>query len=108
MMNKPPHPGEIIRELCLDPLDLTITQAAKQLGVSRKSLSELLNGKAGISPEMALRLSKAFNTTPESWLTQQMHYDLWKAKKREKKLHVHSLWAKHAKSLKSTIHTYSR
>ena len=75
-MHNPPHPGEIIRELCLEPLGLTVTAAARALGVSRKALSELLNGKAGISAEMAVRLSIAFRTTPESWLIQQAIYDL--------------------------------
>lgn len=91
MMHNPPHPGEVIRELCLEPLGVTVTAAAKALGVSRKNLSELLNGKIGVSPEMALRLSIAFDTTPESWLTQQMHYDLWQALKRRKQLHVEKL-----------------
>lgn len=90
-MHNPPHPGEVIRELCLEPLGVSVTAAAKALGVSRKNLSELLNGKIGISPEMALRLSIAFDTTPESWLTQQMHYDLWQAQKRRKLLHVERL-----------------
>jgi addiction module HigA family antidote len=88
MMYNPPHPGETIRELCLKPLGLTVTAAAEALGVTRKTLSELLNGHSGISPEMALRLSRAFDTTPESWLTQQMQYDLWKAKQKVKKLKV--------------------
>jgi len=65
-MFNPPHPGEVLRELCLDPLELTVTEAAKALGVSRKTLSALLNGRSGISPEMAIRLSKAFDTSPES------------------------------------------
>lgn len=78
-MFNPPHPGEVLRELCLEPLDLTVTEAAKALGVSRKTLSALLNGRSGISPEMAIRLSKAFDTSAESWLNQQMHYDLWVA-----------------------------
>ena len=95
MMHNPPNPGEFIKEICLEPLGLTVTKAAKYLGVSRKTLSELLNGKAGISPEMALRLAKAFNTTPESWLTQQMHYDLWKAKQKSKRLHVKTIWKQH-------------
>lgn len=97
-MHNPPSPGEFIREICLEPLGLTVTQAAKDLGVSRKALSELLNAKTGISPEMALRLAKAFNTTPESWLTQQMHYDLWQAKKKAKHLHVKKLWSKSARN----------
>jgi addiction module HigA family antidote len=92
MMHSPPHPGEFIREICLVPLGLSVTKAAEYLGVTRKALSELLNGHSGISPEMALRLSIAFNTTPESWLTQQMNYDLWKARKLKKALHVRALW----------------
>ncbi len=91
MMHNPPHPGEVIRELCLEPLGITVTAAAKALGVSRKALSELLNGKTGISAEMALRLSIAFDTTPESWLSQQMHYDLWQAEKKLKDLRVEKL-----------------
>ena len=75
-MHNPPHPGEILRELCLDPLGLTVTQAAAALGVSRKTLSSILNGHSGISAEMAIRLSIAFNTTAESWLLQQLQYDL--------------------------------
>ena len=80
-MESPPHPGEIIRNDCLAPLGLTITRAAKGLGVSRKHLSELVNGRAGISPNMAIRLSKAFGGSPESWLRQQMQYDLRQAEK---------------------------
>jgi addiction module HigA family antidote len=87
-MHNPPHPGEVIRELCLIPLGLSVTNAAKALGVTRKSLSELLNGRSGISPEMAIRLSIAFKTTPESWLSQQMQYDLWKARSKLKRLRV--------------------
>ena len=92
-MHNPPHPGEIIRELCLIPLGLSVTAAAKALGVTRKTLSELLNGKSGISPEMAIRLSLAFKTTPESWLSQQMQYDLWKARSKLKKLKVSTIAA---------------
>jgi addiction module HigA family antidote len=87
-MHNPPHPGEVIRELCLAPLGLSVTAAAKALGVTRKTLSELLNGKSGVSPEMAIRLSIAFKTTPESWLNQQMQYDLWKARLKLKKIKV--------------------
>ena len=82
-MANPPSPGTLIREW-LDPLGLTVTQAAKDLGVTRKNFSALLNGRIGISPAMALRLATAFNTTPESWLIQQMHYDLWQARQKEK------------------------
>jgi addiction module HigA family antidote len=91
MMHNPPHPGEVIREFCIKPLGLSVTDAARALGVSRKTLSELLNGHIGISPEMAVRLSLAFNTTPESWLTQQMQYDLWKLKQSRKKISVEHL-----------------
>ena len=80
-MHNPPHPGEIIRELCVEPLDLTVTKAAEALGVTRKTLSTLLNGRAGISPEMALRLSKVFGRTPDGWLRLQLQFDLWKAEK---------------------------
>ncbi len=76
-MHNPPHPGEILKELCIEPLGLTVTEAAKALGVSRKTLSAILNRRAGVSPEMAIRLSKAFETSAESWLNQQMQYDLW-------------------------------
>jgi addiction module HigA family antidote len=79
-MHNPPHPGEIIRKLCLEPLGLTVTRAAKGLGLSRKTLSQLLNGKAGVSPEMAIRLGKAFGGSPESWLQQQSQYDLWRVR----------------------------
>ncbi len=92
-MHNPPHPGEVIRELCLEPLELSVTAAAEALGVSRKTLSSILNGHAGISPEMALRLSIAFDTTPESWLNQQTQYDLWLAKKGEKNIKVRKLYA---------------
>ncbi len=69
----------MLRSLCLEPLGLTVTDAAKALGVSRKTLSGILNGRAGVSPEMAVRLSIAFDTTAESWLAQQLQYDLWRA-----------------------------
>ena len=92
-MHNPPHPGEIIRDLCLEPLDLSVTDAASALGVSRKTLSSILNGRSGISPEMALRLSRAFNTTPENWLTQQVQYDLWNAMKDSKGIKVKKLYA---------------
>ncbi|MBI4559037.1 MAG: HigA family addiction module antidote protein [Candidatus Hydrogenedentes bacterium] len=78
-MHKPPHPGEIIREFCIDPLGLTVGEAAHALGVTRKTLSALINGRAGISPEMALRLSKVFGRSPEGWLRLQTQFDLWRA-----------------------------
>ncbi len=77
-MHNPPHPGEIIREFCIEPLGLTVTDAAKSLGVSRKTFSVLLNGRSGISPEMAMRLSKVFGRSPEGWLKLQLQFDLWK------------------------------
>src|ERR1043166_7482410 len=80
-MHNPPHPGEIIRKLCLDPLGLSVSAAARALRVSRKTLSGILNGRAGVSPEMAIRLAIAFDTTAESWMAQQAQYDLWKASK---------------------------
>ena len=95
-MHKPPHPGEVIRELYLKPLGITVTDAAKALGVSRKAFSELLNGHSRISSEMALRLSIAFETTPESWLSNQIEYDIWLTKKSKKKLKVKKLVGKKA------------
>jgi addiction module HigA family antidote len=87
-MHNPPHPGEILRELCLDPLGLTVTQAAGALGISRKTLSSILNGHSGISAEMAIRLSIAFNTTAESWLLQQLQYDLAQVEPKRKSFQV--------------------
>jgi len=95
-MHKPPHPGEILKTLCIEPLQITITDAAKALGVSRKTLSAIVNQKAGISPEMALRLAIAFDTTPESWLNQQTMFDLWQAKQQHKKLAVKRLSLTHS------------
>lgn len=79
-MHNPPHPGEVLREFCIDALGISVTETADALGVSRKTLSSILNGRAGISPVMSIRLAKAFGTTPESWLNQQQHYDLWQAR----------------------------
>ena len=92
-MHNPPHPGEVLRQLCLEPLNLTVTAAARSLGVSRKALSSVLNGRAGISPEMAIRLSIAFGTSAESWLNQQLQYALWHAEKGRKMLRVTRLSA---------------
>lgn len=80
-MQNPPHPGGIVRRQCLEPLGLSVTRAAEGLGVARQTLSELVNGKTGISTEMAIRLSKAFGSTPETWLGMQTAYDLWQARK---------------------------
>ncbi len=93
LMHNPPHPGVVIKELCLGPLDLSVTDAAKGLGVSRKTLSTIINGRAGISPEMAIRLSIAFNTSSESWLNQQLQYDLWQAEQKRNSLDVKQLSA---------------
>jgi antitoxin HigA-1 len=75
-MKNPPHPCSAVRLECIEPLGITITQAARALGVTRTTLSELVNGKRGISPEMAVRLSQVFGGSAESWVTQQAHYDL--------------------------------
>ena len=81
-MDNPPHPGGIVKRQCLEPLGLTVTRAAQGLGVTKQTLSGLVNGRAGISVEMAIRLSKAFGSTPETWLGMQMAYDLWQARDR--------------------------
>lgn len=75
----PVHPGEILKEMYLEPLEVNITQLAENLGVTRKTISQLVNGHMGVSAEMALRLAKAFDTTPELWLNMQRNYDLWYA-----------------------------
>lgn len=91
LMYNPPHPGEVIKELCLEPLGLSVTSAAKALGVSRKTLSAVINGHAGVSPEMAIRLSIAFNTSAESWVNQQAQYELWQAEQNRDNLEVEKL-----------------
>jgi len=87
-MQDPPHPGGIVRRQCLEPLGLTVTDAARGLGVTRQALSELVNERAGISVEMAIRLSKAFGSSPETWLGLQMAYDLWQARDRAAEIEV--------------------
>ena len=79
-MYNPPHPGEVVREFRVEPPNISVTEAARALGVTRKTLSALLNGRSGISPEMAMRLSKVFGRSPEGWLKLQLQYDLWKTK----------------------------
>ncbi|MSR13175.1 MAG: addiction module antidote protein, HigA family [Gammaproteobacteria bacterium] len=79
-MHNPPHPGEFIRDVYLDPYELSIRSLAESLGVSASTLARIINEQSGISPEMALRLSKAIGRSPESWLAMQHNYDLWKAK----------------------------
>ena len=78
-MNDPVHPGAIVREDCLKPLGLSVTEGARRLGVGRQALSNLVNGKASVSIEMAYRLSKAFGSTPETWLGMQLAFDLARA-----------------------------
>ena len=83
-MHKPAHPGEVLKDMYLEPLGLSVTEAAEALGVTRKALSELTNGRTGISTTMALRLSKAFDTTPELWLNMQQNFDLWQERRKVK------------------------
>ena len=87
-MHDPAHPGEIVREECLKPLGLTVTAAAEALGVTRKALSDLLNGHTGVSPDMAIRLEQVFGSTADSWLRMQMQRDLWEARQRSDKIKV--------------------
>ena len=87
-MKNPPHPGRIVRQECIEPLGLTVTEAARALGVTRQALNNLVNLKAGISPEMVIRLSKAFGSSPEVWLGMQMAYDLAQLEKNAGKIKV--------------------
>ena len=87
-MFDPAHPGEIIREDCLKPLGLTVTAAADALGVTRKALSDLLNGHSGVSPDMAIRLEKVGWSTADHWLRMQLQRDLWEARQRADKIKV--------------------
>jgi antitoxin HigA-1 len=87
-MKIPVHPGRIVRYDCLEPLDLSVTAAAKALGVTRQTLNNLVNEKAGVSPEMAIRLSKAFGSTPDTWVRMQAAYDLAQAMLNEKNIRV--------------------
>ena len=87
-MKNPPHPGRSIKLDCLEPLGLSVAEGAKILGVTRQALNNVITGKSGISPEMALRLTKAFGSTPETWLRMQLAYDLATARKNESKIKV--------------------
>jgi len=87
-MKNPPHPGRLVRHDCLEPLGLTVTKGAKILGVTRQALNNLVNCKAAISPEMAIRISKAFGSSPEVWLGMQMAYDLAQLEKEADKIKV--------------------
>ncbi|MGO9265858.1 MAG: HigA family addiction module antitoxin [Candidatus Binataceae bacterium] len=100
IMKNPPHPGLTVRHDCLEPLGLTVTAGAEVLGVTRQTLNNLLNGKSGVSPEMAVRLAMAFGSSPESWLGIQMDYDLAQVLKREDKIAVRRVRrsAEHASS----------
>ena len=90
-MHSPPHPGRIVKQECLEPLGLSVTAAARQLGISRVALSEIVNERRGISPEMAIRLSKAFGSQPEVWAGLQMQYDLAQALKKADQIDVRRL-----------------
>ena len=87
----PPHPGEVLKGLYLDPLQVSVTAAAEKLGVTRKTLSQLINGHSGVSAEMAVRLSKALGTSPELWMNMQQAYDLWNAEKSLKKIRIQQI-----------------
>jgi len=87
-MKNPPHPGRIVRQECIEPLGITVTEAARALGVTRQALNNLVNLKSGISPEMAIRLSRAFGSSPEVWLGMQMAYDLARLEKEAGKIKV--------------------
>ena len=91
-MKNPPHPGQVLKGLYLEPLELSVTDAAKGLGVARKTLSQLINGHQSVSPDMALRLSEAFNTTPQLWLNMQQNFDLRKAEKQERNYTIQHFW----------------
>ncbi|MFH0784205.1 MAG: HigA family addiction module antitoxin [Pseudomonadota bacterium] len=90
-MHNPPHPGEILSGLWLTPMGLSVTEAARALGVSRKTLSKIVNGNSGISPEMAYRLSIAFGGSPESWMGHQVAYDLWQVEQHKHELNIKPL-----------------
>jgi addiction module HigA family antidote len=87
-MKNPAHPGRIVRSACLEPLGLSVTDGAKVLGVSRQTLTKIVNGRSGISAEMAIRLAKAFGSTAETWLRMQASFDLAQARKTEGKIKV--------------------
>ena len=91
-MYNPPDPGEILKGLWLAPMDVSITDAAKSIGVSRKTLSKIINKKGNITPEMAVRLSISLGSSPESWMGHQTTYDLWKVEQRKEELNAHPIW----------------
>ena len=95
-MKKPPHPGRIVRQECIEPLGLTVTEAAERLGVTRQAFNNVVNEKSGISPEMSIRLSKAFGSSPEVWLGLQLQYDLAEAEKDAGKIKVQRITGRRA------------
>lgn len=94
-MKNPPHPGKIVRQECIEPLGLTVTEAAQRLGIKRQTLNNLVNAKAGISPEMSIRLSKAFGASPQVWLGLQMEYGLAQANKNADQIKVRRIASHH-------------
>ncbi len=88
VMKKPPHPGRSIKNACLDPLGLSVTEGARALGVARHTLSRLINAQAGISPDMAIRLEKVFGSSADAWLRMQVAYDLAQARTHENRIDV--------------------
>lgn len=94
-MKNPPHPGRIVRQECIEPLGITIKEAAERLGIQRQTLNNLVNGKAGISPEMSIRLSRGFGSSPEVWLGAQMEYDLAQARKKADRIKVQRITPAH-------------
>ncbi len=91
MIHNPKHPGLMVKSLCIEPLSLSVSEAAEALGIARPTLSKLLNGHMGISPEMAVRLSIVFNSSAEFWINLQATYDLWLAEKKRKQLKLKPL-----------------
>jgi antitoxin HigA-1 len=91
-MKNPPHPGVVLKSLYLEPLELSISDVASGLGITRKTLSLLINGHQAVSIEMAFRLAEAFNTSPQLWLNMQLNYDLRQAEKKERKIEIRHFW----------------
>ena len=104
-MKTPPHPGRIVRQECLEPLSLTVTEGARLLGVNRNTLNNLVNKRSGISPEMAVRLSKAFGSTARTWLAIQMEYDLAQAEAKADSIDVKPAQRPTGKQISGTPHS---